>query len=276
MTSREDWIGRTGLEWSRHSEAMEGMLGPAGQAGLDALAPQAGENILDLGCGAGASTAALAAAVGSAGNVFGVDVSPDLILAARSRLSNLPQADLIEADATTHAFQPAGYDAVFSRFGSMFFEDPAAAFANVRGALKAGARAVMVAWREPAQNQWATVPMSFVAEGLADPRSAPGPSPFSWADPDVFREQLTAGGFESVSATHYDFMAAVSLGEDPDPVRRAIALMMRIGPLAARLRGAPEEAKREAEAFLTARLARHVHQGVVRLPASAWIVSAEA
>lgn len=276
MATREEWIGPVGQEWARRGAALERMLAPAGAAGLRALAPRPGERIIDLGCGAGASTEALADAVGPEGRVTAVDVSPALVSVARTRLSGRANVELIEADAGRHAFAPAGHDALFSRFGAMFFDDPPAALANLRRALEPGARAVFVAWREAARNQWAAVPMTFVQEGLGGAVATGGPGPFAWADPAVYRPLLQAAGFGDVREGTHEFMAEIAEGDDPDPVARAAAFMTRIGPLARRLREAPESTRREAMAFLAQRLRRHVKGGAVRLLASAWIIEARA
>lgn len=276
MATREEWIGRVGQEWARRGAALEPLLEPVGAAGLRALAPQPGERILDLGCGSGASTRALADAVGQAGSVTGIDISPDLLELARARLAGRGNVDLIEADAGHHPFEPADHDALFSRFGAMFFDDPPAALANLRRALKPGARALFLAWREPARNQWAAVPMTFVQEGLGGALAAAGPGPFGWADPAVFRPLLQESGFQDVRESTHEFMAEIADGDDPDPVARAASFMTRIGPLARRLRDAPESTRREAEVFLAQRLRRHVKDGAVRLLASAWIIEARA
>jgi SAM-dependent methyltransferase len=276
VPTRDEWIGRTGQEWARRGDALDLLLGPAADAGLDALSPRPGERILDLGCGAGASTEALARAVVPTGSVTAIDVSPDLIALARKRLEGNALVNLLEADAQTHSFEHHGHDALYSRFGSMFFEDPHAAFANLNGTLKPGARAVFVAWSDPSRNQWASVPMTFAAEGLGAARPPSGPGPFAWAAPETFHEALGKGGFSSIRETELEFMAEISEGTDPDPVTRAVNFLMKIGSLAARLRGASEEAKAEARAFLQKRLARHVRDDAVRLLASAWIIEARA
>lgn len=273
MASREEWAGRTGLEWSRRERALDLLLGPADIAGQKALCPSPGEHILDLGCGAGASTLALADAVGTSGHVLGIDVSPDLVAQAKARLLGNDHVAVIEADAKTYAFEQS-FDAIYSRFGSMFFDDPYAAFRNLHQAVKPNGRAVFVAWREPARNQWASVPMTFVVQGSAKPGSQPGPGPFAWADPNTFTPILESVGFKNIKQSTFEFMAEISEGDDPDPIARAIRFMMKIGPLAMRLRGASDEAKSEAAAFLKRRLSRHVHGDAVRLLASAWIIEA--
>lgn len=276
MASREEWIGRTGTEWSRRGAALELLLNPPSREGIRALAPQPGERIIDLGCGAGPSTSQLADALNGSGRILAIDVSPDLIAQARERLGALPQVEIAEADAETHDFGPEPYDAVYSRFGAMFFDNPAAALRNIRGALKPGGRAVFVAWREATRNQWASVPLTFTTDSAAPQNPRSGPGPFAWADPAVFTGALEAGGFSQVVAEPFEYLAEISEGDDPDPVTRAANFMMRIGPLAAKLRGATPEARQEARAFLHQRLARHVKDDAVRLLASAWIITAAA
>lgn len=275
LASKEDWIGRTGKEWARRDEALEKLLGPVADEGITHMALQPGQHILDLGCGAGASTEALANRVGPKGHVTGIDISPDLMALARARLGDHPNVDLIEDDAATHRYA-VPYDGLFSRFGSMFFDDPPVAFTHLHGALKPGATATFLAWQEPGRNQWASVPMTFIAPSGAATAPKPGPGPFAWADPDVFRPLLSDAGFQSVTHVPFEFMAEIASGDDPDPLVRAVTFMSRIGPLASRLAGADEQTKREAAAFLERRLARHMHDGAVRLLASAWIISAKA
>ena len=276
MANVDEWRGRTGQEWARRGRALDLLLGPAAEAGLTALDAQPGMHVLDLGCGSGASTKVLVDRVGSSGNVTGIDVSTHLMRQAREALGTTPNITLTEADAETHPFAEASFDALYSRFGSMFFTNPRAAFANLKRAMKPGAPVVFVAWREPARNHWASVPMTFAADAPHAPGPSSGPGPFAWASPEVFRPILSEAGFTGIREHEHAYSAEISEGDDPDPVARAVRFMMRIGPLAARLRGAPDAAKEEAEVFLSERLRRHVHDGAVRLRASSWIIRAEA
>ncbi|MEL7154374.1 MAG: class I SAM-dependent methyltransferase, partial [Pseudomonadota bacterium] len=269
-------IGRTGKEWARRADALDLLLGPPAEEGLKVLGAAPGEHILDLGCGAGASTRALADAVTGSGRVLAIDVSPDLLAQARERLSGVAQVDIVEADAEQQVFNPATCDALYSRFGSMFFDNPIPALANVKSALKPGARAVFVAWREAARNQWASVPMTFSTDGAAPQGPQAGPGPFAWADPTTFVPILEQSGFTSVAYDAFEFMAEIREGDDPDPVERAANFMMRIGPMASRMKGASDQAKDEARSFLRQRLARHLQLGAVHLLASAWIITAKA
>ncbi len=279
MASREEWVGRTGQEWARRGDALDVLLGPAGDAGLEALAVGTGQRVLDLGCGGGASTERLAAQVGPDGHVTGIDVSPDLMELARARLAGQANVELIEADAERHAFTPGGFDALFSRFGSMFFDNPPAALTNLHSAVRPDGSAVFVAWRDIMRNQWASVPMTFVAEEMpagTPNMGAPGPGPFAWAEPQTFVPLLEGAGFRDVRHRTHEFMAELSDGDDPDPLERGLSFMMRIGPLASRLKGAGDEAKAQARSFLSRRLARHVQDGALKLLASAWVIEARA
>lgn len=276
MASREDWIGKTGTEWARRGDALDLLLGPPGDEGLYILAAKPGESVIDLGCGAGPSTASLAQAVTETGHVTGIDVSPDLIKQAHQRLNAIPQVTLIEADAEQHPFEPETFDALYSRFGSMFFDRPETALGNVRTALKPNGRAVFIAWREAARNQWASVPMTFTTDGAAPQGAQSGPGPFAWADPDVFVPILQGAGFQDVTFEAFEFMAEISEGTNPDPVARAADFMLRIGPMAAKMRGATDAAKAEARDFLCHRLGRHVQANAVRLLGSAWMITARA
>ena len=276
MANKEDWMGRVGAEWARFEPALDRLLGPAGAAGVEKLAPSLGERILDLGCGAGASSELIAKAVGPDGQVVAIDVSPDLIALAHDRLSDHDNVEIRQEDAQIAEFPRQSFDALYSRFGSMFFNDPAEAFRNLHRALKPGGRAVFVAWQEPARNQWASVPMTFVQEGTTPGVTGPGPGPFAWADPSVFRPILESAGFSSVQENTTEFMAEIALGDDPDPVARAANFLVHIGPMARRMRETSETGRHETAQFLARRLKRHVKDGAVRLLASAWIIEAQA
>jgi SAM-dependent methyltransferase len=134
----------------------------------------------------------------------------------------------VESDAQTHPFRAGEFDAAFSRFGVMFFADPAAAFANVQRSLKPGGRLAFVCWRRPEENPIFTLPMRAAAPHLPAPPSSPDPTapgPFAFADPDRVRGILAGAGFEGVRVTPHD--VAVSSGD----LDVALALSLRVGSL---------------------------------------------
>lgn len=277
MAEMAQWAGDMGREWARRADALDRQLAPAGAAGLEALAPRAGERILDLGCGGGATTALLCQAVGPEGRVTGVDVSPDLLAVARARPGN-GIADFIEGDAQVWPFEQGAYDALFSRFGCMFFADPPAAYANLRKALRPDARVVLVVWRDLALNPWAALPARVGAEilGPAEPAVPGAPGPFAWADPAIFQPILEGAGFAGLAWREVSLSLQVGLAGGDDPVTRAVAMLLRIGPMARRLRGLPDETRQAVAERLGPALEAHVSDGWVRLPGSIWVLTARA
>ena len=277
MSEAEFWAGDMGKEWSRRADALDRQLAPAGAAGLAALAARLGERILDLGCGSGATTAELCRAVGPGGGVTGVDISPDQIAAARVRPGN-ERAEFVVGNAETRPFEDATYDALFSRFGCMFFGDPPAAFRNIRRALKPGASAVMVVWRDLKLNPWAAIPARVGAEvlGPADPPAPGTPGPFGWADPMIFQPILESAGFTGLEWTEQPVTLQIGEAGTDGPVERAAAMQMRIGPLARRLKGLPAETREMVSTRLAPELEPFVRDGWVTMPGLIWVIRARA
>lgn len=272
-----EWAGAMGREWVRHQDALDRQLAPAGEAGIRALAPARGERLLDLGCGAGATTAELARAVGPEGQVTAVDISPDLLAVARAR-SGCQGVAFIEGDAARLPLPEAAFDALFSRFGCMFFSEPVAGYANLRKALRPGGRAVLVAWRAMALNPWAAVPAAVGTELLGPGEAAPPgtPGPFAWAEPEVFRAILEGAGFTGIDAREERIELTVGMTGEEDAATRAAALMTRIGVLARRLRDQPEAMRAEATTRLARLLEPFERDDWVRLPAAIWVIRAAA
>ncbi len=262
MAEAKEWMAELGRKWAENVGPLDRLLAPAGAEGLEALAAGPGEHVLDLGCGGGATTVALARAVGPEGQVTAVDISPDMLAVARQRPSP-GNVTFIEGDAGRWPFEPARFDALFSRFGCMFFDDPAAAWANLHRALKPAARAVLVVWRAPEHNPWATIPARVVAEvlGPAEPAPPGAPGPFAWADPDYFRPILAAAGFGDIVWEERALVLDIGAEGDDDPVTRAVRFMLTIGPAARRLKGTPPETRAEVARRLAPALAAHVEGG---------------
>lgn len=277
MAEAEMWSGSIGRIWAENAEALDRQLAPAGAIALAALAPRAGERILDLGCGSGATTAALCAAVGAEGKVTGIDISADQVAAARER-PGCERAELITGDAQIWPFAPAAYDALFSRFGGMFFADPPAAYGNLRRALKPGARVVMAVWRAMKLNPWASVPAAAGAEilGPATPPPPGTPGPFGWAESGYFAPILREAGFTDASWAEEPVTMTIGVPGGAPAAERAATMLLRIGPLARRLQDQPPEIRVRVAERLVRALEPHVRDGWVRLGGMIWLIRATA
>ena len=267
------WNAGAGETWAAMQARLDQQLEPLGLRAMEALAPKPGERILDIGCGAGQSTLALASAVGPTGLALGLDISRPLLSVAegRAREAGLDQARFVEADAQIHAFESKAFDGVYSRFGVMFFADPIAAFTNIRKALKPGGRLAFVCWRSHAENVFMSLPAQSVAH-LLPPSPPPvpnAPGPFAFADGDRLKGILEAAGFSAVTLTPHD--QKIGSGD----LEQTLATSLKVGPLGAVLRENPD--KQEAViAAVRAALAPHEGPDGVKLPSATWNVSAQA
>lgn len=263
------WNEQAGPTWAELQAPLDRQLAPLGGRAIEALAPRPGERILDIGCGAGAASVELARAVGASGSVLGIDLSRPLLDVARKRAEGLANVRFEEADAQAYPFEPAGFDAAFSRFGVMFFSDPAAAFANIRRALKPGGRLAFVCWREPALNPVMTLAMTAALAHIEPPPPPqPGaPGPFAFADPDHVRAILEAGGFADVSLASFE--TKIGSGD----LETTVGLSLRVGPLGGLLREHPDKRGAVIDAV---RDAYRAHEGPdgVKLDSATWIVTA--
>ncbi len=275
---RDYWNGDVGRTWVDMQARMDVSLGPVAAALLEAAAAAPGERVLDIGCGAGDTSLALATAVLPDGHVLGVDVSAPLLDRARERAEGTTAA-FVEADAASFV-TTLRFDLIVSRFGVMFFDDPGAAFAHIHGLAEPGGRLVFACWRTPAENRWATLPIRAL-DGLL-PAPAPGdphaPGPFAFADAARVTGILTAAGWRDVTATPFDF--AMRMGDGPDAAAMATDFALRIGPAARAIAdGAAADAAfdlTEVAATLTRAFAAEQRGDAVQLSAAVWLVTARA
>ena len=240
------WNDANAIRWLKLRGALTAMVAPFGEAALERLDPRAGERALDVGCGCGETTSLLAQRTGDA---LGVDVSQPFIDVARSEA--VPGARYLVADAQTHRFE-GKFDLVFSRFGVMFFDDPAAAFANLHAALQKGGRLCAAVWGPFDENTWASVPLRVVRRHFPGPdRPASGPGPFGLSDPDRLVRLLAGTGFTGVSVVP---LPLAGRAEPP--------LLLQWGLVAGALREAGEAGERlrpTLEAEVAAALQGGVH-----------------
>jgi SAM-dependent methyltransferase len=275
MTANEDqikfWNEKAGRDWTQLQERMDRNLSRVHTAIMDFAAPKPGQAVLDIGCGTGTTSLALADAVGSTGRVFGVDISQPMLALAKSRAAGRDSLVFEMADASVQAFAPE-YDLLFSRFGVMFFDDPITAFANLHRALKPGGRLAFVCWRTPAENPWASAPLAAARPFLPDmtPPDPNAPGPFAFSDPQRMLSILTDVGFHDVETKKYD--GVMPMGRDLDVIAEQT---LQIGPLS-RAMGAADPATRvkivEAARAALAKFA--APDGEIAPPVACWLVSA--
>lgn len=277
MVGAKDWTGEQGAKWAGAIGPMDRQLGPATHHAMAALAAQPRERVIDLGCGGGSTSLEIAAAVGSQGAVYGVDISPDLVGIARARGADTDHLTFEIADAAAHPFESQSWDALFSRFGCMFFDDPVPALANLRAALKPGGRAALTVWAEPKDNPWAMIPARAAAQVLGSAEKLPpgAPGPFGWATPEIILPILEGAGWRDISFTEHDIDCPISPEGAEDPVNEAIDHAAHIGPLARRLEEAPG-AMNEIRPILADALAPLVRDGVVYVPGRIRVITATA
>lgn len=269
MTSVIDWTGRVGdvwaAEWERTERSFAALVPHLDEAILS-VAPDRGR-ALDIGCGVGSTSLALAAAWPEVA-VVGVDLSAGLIARAVSRPVTPPAPRFVTGDALAVARDEGPFDLFVSRHGVMFFADPVAAFTDLARSASAGAALAFSCFDDPARNGFATI-----ADEATGTVSAPikgyRPGPFGFADLSTVATILDAAGWEPHSSARVPFDYVV--GEGADPVADALAFLTRIGPCARAVADSAAADRTAIVARLSAALARYRADQRVVLPASAWI-----
>jgi SAM-dependent methyltransferase len=265
------WNGRAGHAWVDEQALLDRMFAPF-EAVLVEAAAAAGPRVLDVGCGTGATTLAAARRLGPASQCLGVDISAPMIEAARARAAAERSPARFEvADAQTHAFAAAGFDAVISRFGVMFFADPVAAFANLRRATAEGGALRVITWRSAAENPFMTT-----AERAAAPYLPPfparrpdGPGQFAMADERRVRALLDDSGWTGAVAEPLDVPCAI-------PASALESYVSRLGPVGAVLQDVDAATRAQVIAIVLAAFAPFVQGDEVRFTAACWSIGARA
>lgn len=267
MTGAMDWQGTVGRNWAEEQARTDRSFAGLTPHLLAAIAATPGREVVDIGCGAGEISLAIATARPGA-QVTGVDISADLIAAAnrRTRPANLR---FRLADAASWRGDAAP-DLYVSRHGVMFFADPPAAFAHLARAAAPGGRIVFSCFRSMAENTWASGIAELLPPAAPMPAQAFAPGPFAFADPDHVRRCMA--GWKDLSFTPVDFPFVAGAGRDP--VADAMDFFARIGPAAAAIRELPESARASFVQRLESLVKAHHAGGQVAFPGAAWLVSA--
>ncbi len=237
-----------------------------------------GARVLDVGCGFGETSIEIATRVGPSGRVVGVDCTEAFLDVARKDAAALALGNVRfeVADAQITPFSRE-FDVVFSRFGTMFFQSPVAAFRNFKKALLPGGQLVFVVWRSIENNNWLAIPKQIAAEILPPPPESGqtcGPGPFSQADCDTVRAMLEAGGFRDAEFEQTDHRMLVGTS-----LEQAIELQLALGPAGELVREAGEAGERlrpDIEAKLGKRLAEFQDGDGIYMQSSSWTIRATA
>ncbi len=273
MTQREYWNTAAGEHWAAEADRYDALLGPFGNAILEAASLAPGQRVLDVGCGNGGVSLEIAARVTPDGSVVGVDLSEPMLAVARSRAAErgVENAIFVQDDVQHHPFEPGSFDRIVSRFGVMFFDDPVAAFANMRGCLAPSGRLTFVCWQDLLLNDWILVPAAALIEhvGMPEPQEPGGPGPFSLADEAHLRKVLEDAGWREITTEARSVVQP--LGETVD---EAYDFFVKNDVIKGMLADKPADKIEAALASLGAKLGEHLTPRGVELKGSVWLVSA--
>ena len=268
---RRAWDGPDGDIWAASAEQYESRGAGHRRLLLEAAAIVAGERVLDLGCGNGASTIE-AARMAAPGEVVGIDLSAAMLSNARARsaAAGLTNATFVHGDAQVHDFEPESFDVVVSNVGAMFFDDKVAAFTNLRRALRPGGRMALMVWQRLESNEWLLALREALAMGRDLPSPVVGlPGPFGLADPDQVSALLSDTGFTDVRFG--DVREPLVFGAS---TAAAYALMVDDGPTRGLLEGLSDADRAAALDQLRAMVAAHETPSCVAFGSASCLIQA--
>ena len=261
------WNGPAGKSWVRYQDEIERCSRDAAAELLLTAAPQPGEVVLDIGCGTGRFTRDIAQTVGPEGEVVGIDISVPMLERARAE-STLPNVKFVCADASSHLFPPT-YDLMISRFGTMFFDEPIAAFRNLATAMNRKGRIVFICFRGMAENEFAMVPYEatkslFPTRPLSDPYA---PGSFAFADSKRVAAILDDAGFRDVEIVPCNCLMRLGALDEA-----AFLATFVVGPASRALEAADDDLRLRAFEKVKSALERHAGDDGVNLGMACWLV----
>ena len=286
------WNGDGGRKWAARDELMAGVLAPISDALLTRVAPRRARTALDVGCGGGSNTLQLLQHLDNPTHILGIDVSAPLLEVARARVAERgiaalrtaplrtapartasPRIEFLRADAATHDFGDWRFDVLFSRFGVMFFDDPVAAFAQLRRAAHRNAGLAFCCWQALGKNPWTALPLQAALTVLPAPEPvAPhSPGPFAFADAAYVREVLARAGWSDTRIEPYAPTLEFSI---EGGYEAAVRELVNTGPVG-RLLAPAEPPAREAVYAAARRALKDYYRGdTLALAGAVWFVTA--
>jgi ubiquinone/menaquinone biosynthesis C-methylase UbiE len=269
------WNGAGGQRWARRQPVQDILLQPIADILIDRANIRSGERVLDVGCGSGSTTFAFAKVVGPSGHVTGIDISEPMLARAREVMPVGSPVEFALADATIYPFTPESFDLLASRFGVMFFADPALSFTNLRKGMRRTGRLAFACWREARENPFFMVPLQAVYRHVPKmPQVGPeDPGPFAFASEARVKRILNAAGFSEVAMEPVDLALDIAIGGGLDA---AVKSSLEVGPAARALTDHPPEIVAAAAQSIREALAPLAEGQTVPIDAAIWIVTARA
>jgi SAM-dependent methyltransferase len=266
------WNGASGQAWIEAQPLLDQMYKPFEDLLSDVVIAEGGRSVLDVGCGTGATTLAIARRIGATGHCTGIDISEPMIAVARARAEReRVAAGFICANAQVHPFEPARVDMIVSRFGVMFFDDPVRAFANLRRAATDKATLRCITWRSPEENLFMTTAERAAAPLLPNvpPRQPDAPGQFGLANKQRVSRILEESGWNEIELRPVDVACSF-------PEKELVSYLTRFGPLGRILPDADERTRGRVIETVRAAFDSFVHGDEVRFTAACWMITSAA
>jgi SAM-dependent methyltransferase len=265
------WNGVAGEAWVDQQELLDRMFKGMEELLVHEVLASGRTHILDVGCGAGSTTLAIARAVGAQGGCIGIDVSEPMLAAANAQAAwEGSRARFIHADAQTYDFGDASFDLIVSRFGVMFFDDPVAAFANLRRSGRDGAELRLIVWRSADENAFMTTGERAAAPLLESVAvRSDGPGQFAFADETRVRRILADSGWHAIEVRPVEVDCSF-------PAKELNRYITRLGPVGRALSTMDEQTAAKVVKAVLPAFQPYVRGEEVRFIGACWLISARA